>query len=495
MIVSSAVFSGSGILILAFINKYLLNLKEQDAQILLAFFALLILFLGFSVLSRIALSVIGNDFVYELRTKTIKRILDTANQKIVAAGKSNLIASLSSDVRSLTDGFMQVPSIIQGVLIIGATGAYVLYISAEIFAFLALWMSAATWICRYFIKNIHKYYEQCRNGEDALYRDYQTCIEGHRELSLNLARAKRLFWDRFIPNAKSLRENIVKAEIHQSFMSNWLNTVMLGAMGIAVALAILFLRAPLMMLLYSVPSVFRARIAYERLKKLDLAPFEPEFELGETAPQIWQKLRLKDINFAYDKGSEFALKDINLEIKRGETVFLIGKNGSGKSTLFMILAGLLAPKSGEMFADDVKITESNLKSYANTISAVFSDFYLFDEVMSDDEALIEGLLKKMSIENKVSVKDGNFSTLNLSQGQKKRLAMVAALLERRKFLILDEWAADQDPEFRRHFYVEFLPELKAQGYTIFAISHDDAYFDAADKIYEIRNGQIALVKG
>ena len=497
MIVSSAVFSGSGILILAFINKYLLNLKEQDAQILLAFFALLILFLGFSVLSRIALSVIGNDFVYELRAKTIKRILDTANQKIVAAGKSNLIASLSSDVRSLTDGFMQVPSIIQGVLIIGATGAYVLYISAEIFVFLVLWTSVATWICSRSIKNIHKYFEQYRKCEDALYRDYQTCIEGHRELSLNLARAKRLFLERFIPNAKSLRTNIVKAEIHQSFMSNWLNTVMLGAVGIeiyfclayeaaslqdaiTVALAILFLRAPLMMLLYSVPSVFRAHIAYERLKKLDLAPFEPEFELGETAPQIWQKLRLKDIN---------------LEISRGETVFLIGKNGSGKSTLFMILAGLLAPKSGEMFADDVKITESNLKSYANTISAVFSDFYLFDEVMSDDGALIEGLLKKMSIENKVSVKDGKFSTLNLSQGQKKRLAMVAALLEKRKFLILDEWAADQDPEFRRHFYTEFLPGLKAQGYTVFAISHDDAYFDAADKIYEIKNGKIALVKG
>ena len=120
---------------------------------------------------------------------------------------------------------------------------------------------------------------------------------------------------------------------------------------------------------------------------------------------------------------------------------------------------------------------------------------IFDEVMSDDLALTNELLKKMSIENKVSVKDGNFSTLNLSQGQKKRLAMVAALLEKRKFLILDEWAADQDPEFRRHFYAEFLPGLKAQGYTVFAISHDDAYFDAADKIYEIRNGQIALVKG
>ena len=160
----------------------------------------------------------------------------------------------------------------------------------------------------------------------------------------------------------------------------------------------------------------------------------------------------------------------------------------------MILAGLLQTKNGEMFVDDVRITKDNLRSYANTISAVFSDFYLFDEVLSDDDELIDELLKKMVLDKKVSVKDGIFSTLNLSQGQKKRLAMVAALLEKRKFLILDEWAADQDPEFRKLFYEKFLGELKQQGYTIFAISHDDAYFDAADKIYEIRNGRLSKIK-
>ena len=372
-------------------------------------------------------------------------------------------------------------------------------------------MAIGVVICRKSIKNINKYYELYRKDEDTLYKDYQTSIEGHRELSLNLIRARELYENRFLPNALDLRKNIIKAEIYQSFMSNWLNSVMLGAIGvvlyfclaynmanlqdaITVALAILFLRAPLMMLLYSVPSIFRSRIAYERIKKLDLTEYKKEFELGETVPQMWQKLSLKNINFAYDETGDFKLEDINLEINRGETVFLIGKNGSGKSTLFMILAGLLQTKNGEMFVDDVRITKDNLRSYANTISAVFSDFYLFDEVLSDDDELIDELLKKMVLDKKVSVKDGIFSTLNLSQGQKKRLAMVAALLEKRKFLILDEWAADQDPEFRKLFYEKFLGELKQQGYTIFAISHDDAYFDAADKIYEIRNGRLSKIK-
>ena len=258
MIASSVIYSGSSILILAFINKYLLSLKEQNAQILLWFFVLLALFLGFSILSRIALSVIGNDFIFELRAKIIKRILDTSNQQINTIGKSKLIASLSSDINSLTNGFMQVPSIIQGGLIVIAACLYIGYISYEICLFLIVWMAIGVVICRKSIKNINKYYELYRKDEDTLYKDYQTSIEGHRELSLNLIRARELYENRFLPNALDLRKNIIKAEIYQSFMSNWLNSIMLGAIGvvlyfclaydmanlqdaITVALAILFL--------------------------------------------------------------------------------------------------------------------------------------------------------------------------------------------------------------------------------------------------------------
>ncbi|MBQ7271513.1 MAG: ATP-binding cassette domain-containing protein, partial [Campylobacter sp.] len=96
-------------------------------------------------------------------------------------------------------------------------------------------------------------------------------------------------------------------------------------------------------------------------------------------------------------------------------------------------------------------------------------------------------------ENEAS-KFAKFSTTNLSSGQRKRLAMVSTLLENNKFLMLDEWAADQDPVFRKQFYEEILGTLKAKGYTIFAISHDDRYFEYADKIYKMKNGEISRLK-
>ncbi|MGB2551941.1 cyclic peptide export ABC transporter [Campylobacter sp. MOP51] len=511
MIVLGAIYSGSSILILFFINKYLLTLTQKNALVLASFFGLLAAFLISSILSRIALSAIGHNFVFDMRMQIIKRILDTPNQKIAAIGKSNLLASLSSDIISLTNGFTRIPDIIQGSLIISFASFYIAYLSHEIFLFLLIWMSVTIFISNASMKNIYKYYGLHRQNEDTLYKDYQTSIEGHRELSLNLKRAKKLYNDRFVPNAKDLRSNIIKAEIYSSFASNWISAMMLGAIGaviyiclayqvttlqdaITIALTILFLRAPLMMVVSSIPSLFKSKIAYEKLKKLDLTKYEAEFSMSENFPQSWDKLSLKNINFKYDINDEFGLHDINLEINKGEVVFLVGKNGSGKSTLFMILAGLLKPNSGEMYVDDLLITKENLKAYANTISAVFSDFYLFDEVLSDDDKFIDELLKRMFLDKKVSVKDDKFSTLNLSQGQRKRLAMVAALLEKRKFIILDEWAADQDPQFRKMFYKEILNELKQDGYTVFAISHDDAYFECADKIYSIENGNLSQIK-
>lgn len=511
MIVLGAISSGSSMLILFFINKYLLTLTEKNSLVLVAFFGLLIAFLASSILSRIALSTIGNNFVFDMRMKIVKRILDTPNQKIAAIGKSNLLASLSSDITSLTNGFTRIPDIIQGCLVIFFASFYIAYLSYEIFIFLLIWMSVTIFISNTSMKNIYKYYGLHRQNEDTLYKDYQTSIEGHRELSLNLERSKKLYNDRFIPNAKNLRSNIIKTEIFSSFASNWISSMMLGAIGviiyvclaygvttlqdaITIAITILFLRAPIMMVVSSIPSIFKSKIAYEKLKKLDLSEYEAEFSMSENFPQTWDKLSLKNINFKYSSDDEFGLSDINFEINRGEVVFLVGKNGSGKSTLFMILAGLLEPNGGEMYVDDLLITKENLKAYANTISAVFSDFYLFDEVLSDDDKFIDELLKKMFLDKKVSVKDDKFSTLNLSQGQRKRLAMVAALLEKRKFIILDEWAADQDPQFRKMFYKEILNELKQDGYTVFAISHDDAYFECADKIYSIENGNLSQIK-
>lgn len=510
MIALSAIYSGSGILILSFINKYLLTITQRDDTLIAIFFGLLVLFLLFSALSKIAMATIENDFIFDLRISIVKRILDTSNQKINAIGKSNLLASLSSDISSLTQGFMRISEIVQGGFIILFSSLYIFYLSAQIFAVLIAWVGFAVAIGAFYMKKIYKHYDEFRKNEDTLYKDYQTSIEGHKELSLNIKKAQFLYLNRFVPNAKSLRSNGIRAEIYSSFASNWINVMMLGSIGlvlyvclgfgvanlqdaVTISLTILFLRAPIMMVLFSFPGIFKAKIAFKKLSSLELAPYKSEFELGGEAPKEFQSLKLCGINFSYDEGG-FGLKDVNLEINRGESIFLIGKNGSGKSTLFMIMAGLLEPSGGKILMNDTEIAKDNKKSYANAIGAIFSDFYLFEELFSDDVELANRLLEKMFLDKKVKIKDAKFSTLNLSQGQKKRLAMVAMLLEGRKFLMLDEWAADQDPEFRKMFYQEILPEFKRKGYTVFAISHDDAYFDCADKIYSIENGVLQRVR-
>jgi len=96
------------------------------------------------------------------------------------------------------------------------------------------------------------------------------------------------------------------------------------------------------------------------------------------------------------------------------------------------------------------------------------------------------------LEQKVTVSEGELSSTKLSQGQRKRLALLLAYLENRSIILLDEWAADQDPSFRKVFYTELLPELKARGKTVIAITHDDHYFHLADKIYRIHQGSMSL---
>lgn len=507
MMILNAIYSGFGILVLSFINKYLLSLKEKDYQILTIFFVLLIAFLLLSVLSRAALCKIENDFVFDLRTKIIKQIIDTKFEKIQNASKANLLASLSSDISRLTDGFMRISELVQGGMIVIFSGIYIFYISPNMFIFLFFWIGFLMIFNHFLMKKMMQNFDIYRKNEDTLYKNYQASIEGHKELSLNIQRAKSLYENDFLPNALELRKTSLKAQIFQAFSGNFVSVMMLGAVGVVlyyglssgaeslanavtIALTILFLRAPLMMLVFSFPSILRAKIAYKKIIDLDLDPFIAEF--SDEKMKFWKKLTLKNVNFIYKNG-KFGLKNVNLEINSGEIVFLVGKNGSGKSTLFMILAGLYEIQSGEIMVDDIKITNKNLAGYRANISAIFSDFYLFDRVIGDEEKAIN-LIKKMQLDGKVSIQNHKFSTINLSSGQKKRLSMISILLENRKFIMLDEWAADQDPVFRKEFYEEILSELKKQGYTIFAISHDDKYFEYADKIYKMENGEIEQIK-
>jgi putative ATP-binding cassette transporter len=123
---------------------------------------------------------------------------------------------------------------------------------------------------------------------------------------------------------------------------------------------------------------------------------------------------------------------------------------------------------------------------------VFSDFHLFENLhgmeMLDDQA--KHYLKRLQLDHKVQVQDGVLSTTELSQGQRKRLALMTAYLEGRPIYLFDEWAADQDPVFKEVFYYQLLPELKARGKTIIVISHDDRYYHIADRVIKMDSGKI-----
>ncbi|MEM9494095.1 MAG: ATP-binding cassette domain-containing protein, partial [Myxococcota bacterium] len=181
-------------------------------------------------------------------------------------------------------------------------------------------------------------------------------------------------------------------------------------------------------------------------------------------------------------------------IHRGEVLFLVGGNGSGKSTLAKLLTGLYACDAGEIRVDDQAVDEDALERYRSYFSAVFADYYLFDEMLGSgrpdfaDQA--SSYLQRLHLDHKVQVAGSRLSTTALSQGQRKRLALLASVLEDRPIYVFDEWAADQDPTFKEIFYREILAELKAQGKTVIAITHDDRYFSYADRRIQLDSGRL-----
>jgi putative ATP-binding cassette transporter len=175
-------------------------------------------------------------------------------------------------------------------------------------------------------------------------------------------------------------------------------------------------------------------------------------------------------------------------------VFLVGGNGSGKTTLAKILLGLYEPESGELRLDGERITRERLDDYRQNFSVVFSDSFLFDRLLNVEDRRVreraQSYLHRLQLDHKVKIEDGKLSTIELSQGQRKRLALMTAYLEDRAIYILDEWAAEQDPGFKTLFYHELVPELKAKGKTVIVISHDDRFFGVADRIIKLERGRL-----
>lgn len=271
---------------------------------------------------------------------------------------------------------------------------------------------------------------------------------------------------------------------------------------VMLSTAILFLIGPLGNVVTMVSMLAQTSIAVESIYALEKTldqiheetPDEESLPVGGGRPMAG--IRLDNVTFAYENGNDlhrFTVGPMNFEVKANEVVFIVGGNGSGKSTLLKLLTGLYRPSEGLLLFNGEPVTPRAMQSYREHFCVIFSDFHLFQRVYGAEPsqaARVQELLREFEIENKTSYAAGAFSTLDLSTGQRKRLALLVALLEDRPVYVFDEWAADQDPHFRRYFYERILPELKSRGKTVIAVTHDEQYMKTADRVVTMDFGKV-----
>ncbi|WP_394124038.1 multidrug ABC transporter permease/ATP-binding protein [Psychrobacter nivimaris] len=524
--------------IIAYINHTFISQPVFDTLSWLSlgqFSLLVLLLLVTTFLSQYALTRLGHRFVYELRTKLVKQIIDTAVPQVDHLGSARLLASLSSDIQSITVAFVRMPELVQGIILSVGVGLYLGWLSLPLLFIVMFWIVMTIWISTILVKHVYKHLTELREINDALYQDYQSIIEGRKELALNQHRAEKLYTDDFLAHAKSYEKTVTKSDTFHLSAVNWSNIMMFASIGIVFAVAnyldipmgvattfsltILFMQSPLLHAVGAYPTLQTAQVALEKIQSLELAEHQPSFAT-DTVAQDWQSITLNNINYRYVGSSSHALdtavndnaqnsdnsdnnqnpsdnilKSVNLTLCRGDVVFLIGANGSGKSTLAKIITGIFTPTTGTVQVDGQNVNSENNADFRQLFSAIFSDQHLFKQLIGyegnePDAALVSDWLHKLNLQEKVSVSDHKLSTDKLSQGQRKRLAMLIAVAEQKDILLLDEWAADQDPAFRRVFYQTLIPELKAMGKTLFIISHDDGYFEHADRLLLMKEGRL-----
>ena len=347
-------------------------------------------------------------------------------------------------------------------------------------------------------------------------------LHGFKETKFSRKRSKQVL-GRVVDGTEQLREITIRS--HILFDENYIftNCVLFTLLCVLtmilpqyvdlppetigpLAATVLFAWNPIAGLAGGLPAYLRSNVALEYIEELEakLDAIASEVAEGEDAKDPWggsfERLELRRLGFAYESSEDrrgFEVGPIDLEVRAGQIVFIVGGNGSGKTTLFKALTGLYGSSGGELRVDGVAVEGSNMAAYRELFAVIFSDFHLFKRVYGEldaDEREAARLLELMQLSEKTSFSEGAFSELRLSTGQRKRLAMVVALLEDRPLCAFDEWAADQDPEFREFFYRELIPMLVARGKTVIAVSHDDRYFDCADTLVRLDYGAVREIE-
>lgn len=459
-----------------------------------------------------------------LRVNLCKRILATPLDEIDRRGAPNILTMLTQDIPQLSQTLLTIPTIIVQSVVLVCSIVYLAYLSWIVFASTITLTIVGLALYLFFYRRAVNFTERVRD-EFVQFNEYtHGLVFGIKELKLN--RARRRWFTRAAIELSSKRVagfNYIERfwfmsgdTIGQITVAVLLGFLLFGVPSFGVVdpsvltasiLAVLYMMGPLTMLISILPIVAEGKTALARLAEFgfliddreDSRKEPPHPRTRESSANSWQFIELKDVKMNYrdnDSSVDFVLGPINMTIHAGELVYVIGGNGSGKSTLGKVLSGLYVPTEGHIALDGKVVDDAARERYRNLFSAVFTDFHLFNRIIGPDREnssieLARKYLETLKLADKVEINGKDYSTTRaLSTGQRKRLALLCAYIEDRPIYILDEWAADQDPVFKRFFYEVLVPDLKSRGKCVIIITHDDQYFKLADRVIRLDSGRI-----
>lgn len=467
--------------------------------------------------AQVILTRVSLDVATDLRMGIYKRISSAPIADLERVGLPKLVASITSDVPHLIVGARLLPDLLtSGVTLMGMLG-FLLYLNTGIFKFVmaSILVGAFTYQVPMLIGR--RYLLRARKHMDTLHESIRGLVYGAKELKLNSEKREDYFRlileenERAVRGAGKTGNTIVRmaqnyGDLISFFIIGAVSFVVVNYHSISpqelggVIMVLLYVTGPVAILLNFVPQFVAAQVALGRVNELFAQIPDEQADASTHARRNWSTLRFVGVRYQYqEKNGDpgFEVGPIDLEVRKGEIAFIVGGNGSGKSTLSKLLTLHYRPTDGNVLFDGEPVTSKNLSGFRRSIAAIFSDYHLFDRLLGlgdrDVQAEVQAHLAALGLDGKVRFEDGRFSTLSLSDGQRRRLALIAAYIEDADLYLFDEWAADQDPAFKTVFYNQILPQLKARGKAVIAISHDDRYYGIADRIFVMGEGRIERI--
>jgi putative ATP-binding cassette transporter len=509
-------------LLLGIINKAAEIASDQEVE-LYYFVLFVIAFILFLWTKRYALSqaiVAVEDVLCQVRIRISDKIRKSELRFIEDIGRARLYTQLTQDTNLISQSAQVITNAAQAAIVLVACMLYIAWLSpvgfcitvASIGSAVALYLSSSS--------KMSQALRQVTQREAEYVDGLAHILDGFKEIKLNQRKNDDVF--AHVETISSTTRDL-KVDTGLQYIGNFMFSQVFyylllaviifllprfssaqGDVIVQITTAILFIIGPLDMLVSAVPLFARANVAIENITHLEAeldeglqdSPLTTAVH-GPGSLHPFSQIQFDRILFHYvdDEGlPSFSVGPIDFTVQQGEILFVIGGNGSGKSTLLKLLTGLYYPNSGTIAVDSRPISREFYPYYRELFSVIFTDFHLFDRLYGldevDDMRLYE-LLRELELDHKTEYRDRHFTHLNLSTGQRKRLAFITSLLDDKPMYVFDELAADQDPVFRRHFYEVLLKELKQQGKTIIAVTHDDHYFHVADRVLKMEYGRLA----